>query len=146
MRPWDHAMQRVARSNRERFPNFSVPVPWFCLVWLREDEQMQASERFISEPLEPIGAAFDADAMARGEPGLPRRLRWRGEEIEILEVLRSWRDTGPCRHGSGERYLRKHWYEVRTASGAALRIYFERQPRGGRKAARWWLYSMLDRR
>ena len=107
---------------------------------------MRMSERFVSEPLEPIGAAFDTDAMARGEPGLPRRLRWRDEEIEILEVLRCWRDTGACRHGSGERYLRKHWYEVRTSLGVAMRIYFDRQPRGGRGAPRWWLYSTLDRR
>jgi hypothetical protein len=106
---------------------------------------MQASERFVSEPLEPIGAAFDTRAMARGEPGLPRRLRWRDQEFDVVEVLRSWRDTGPCRHGSGERYLRKHWYEVRTSSGLALQIYFDRQPRGGRRASRWWLYSLRDR-
>jgi len=79
--------------------------------------------------------------MAIGEPGLPGEFLWRGRTVRIVEVLRSWKETGPCRHGSGEQYVRKHWYEVVTASDGVMKIYFERQPRGGRKSARWWIYS-----
>jgi hypothetical protein len=25
-----------------------------------------------------------------------------------------------------------------------MKLYFERQPRGGRKAARWWLFSIRE--
>jgi phosphoribosylglycinamide formyltransferase-1 len=67
---------------------------------------------------------------------------WRGETLEVAAVLSSWRETGPCRHGSRELYVRKHWFEVATRTGATLRLYFDRQPRGRRGAARWWLFSL----
>lgn len=62
--------------------------------------------------------------MAAGEPGLPREFVWRGRTVRITAVLRTWRETGPCRHGSPERYVRKHWYEVATDSGGMMKIYF----------------------
>ncbi|MBN1268411.1 MAG: cytoplasmic protein [Kiritimatiellae bacterium] len=102
------------------------------------------TEEFISEPLEPDAATFDTARMASGEPGLPQSFTWRGRTIRIVEVRRSWKDTGPCHHGSGEKYLRKHWYEVATEADGVLRIYFERQARGKRGTARWWLYSMSE--
>jgi hypothetical protein len=102
----------------------------------------EATERFVSEAIMPVADTFDTARMATGEPGLPRAFVWRGETLEIAAVLRSWRDTGPCRHGSPEVYVRKHWFEVTTRTGAALRLYFDRQPRGGPGAARWWLFSI----
>jgi phosphoribosylglycinamide formyltransferase-1 len=99
------------------------------------------SECFIAEALEPLTGEVDTARMALGEPGLPAAFRWRGRRIEVLEVLRSWRETGPCSHGSRELYLRKHWFELATSCGR-VRIYFERQPRRGKKGHRWWLYSM----
>jgi hypothetical protein len=41
-------------------------------------------------------------------------------------------------------YVRKHWYEVATASDGTMKIYFDRQPRGGRKTPRWWLFSICE--
>jgi len=101
-------------------------------------------ERFVSEAVVPVAGTFDAGRMAAGEPGLPGVFQWRGRALEIAAVLRSWRDTGPCRHGSGELYVRKHWYEAVTRDGAVLKLYFDRQPRGGRIATRWWLYSIRE--
>jgi len=98
-------------------------------------------EEFISESFKPVVSTTEALPMAIGEPGLPGEFLWRGRTVRIVEVLRSWKETGPCRHGSGEQYVRKHWYEVVTASDGVMKIYFERQPRGGRKSARWWIYS-----
>ena len=49
---------------------------------------------------------------------------------------------GACKHGSGESYVRKHWFEVETTTGRKAVLYFERQPRGRNKTARWWLYSI----
>lgn len=102
------------------------------------------TERFISEPLIPVTRTCDTSRMAIGEPGLPRQFIWRGRTIEIAAVLRSWRETGRCRHGSAEKYVRKHWYEVATATDGTMKIYFDRHPRRGRKEARWWLFSMRD--
>jgi Domain of unknown function (DUF6504) len=100
------------------------------------------TEHFISEALEPVVATANTALMADGGPGLPREFRWRGRTIEIAALLRGWRETGPCRHGSGEMYVRKHWFEVMTTDQATLKIYFERQPRGSRKEPRWWLYTV----
>ena len=85
-----------------------------------------------------------ASSSAAGEPGLPRQFTWRGETIQVAAVLRTWRETGPCPFGGGETYVRKHWYEILTPAGGTMKIYFERQSRGGRKGARWWLYSMEE--
>jgi len=103
------------------------------------------TERFVSESLQPVVATADTSQMAGGGPGLPNRFRWRGRTIEVTKLLRSWRETGKCRHGSGEMYIRKHWFEVVTSERETLKIYFERQPRGSRKEPRWWLYTISTR-
>jgi phosphoribosylglycinamide formyltransferase-1 len=102
------------------------------------------SERFVSEAIQPLTETADTSCMAIGEPGLPREFLWRGRTVAVRRVLRSWRETGRCRHGSPEMYVRKHWYEVATVSHGIMKLYFERQSRGGRKAARWWLFSIRE--
>jgi hypothetical protein len=100
---------------------------------------------FISEAIRPDPATFATGRMAAGEPGLPRRFTWRGKPFEVDAVLRTWRETSPCHHGSAEQYVRKHCYEVRLTTGAVATIYFERQARSAReKCRRWWLLSLDD--
>ena len=99
-------------------------------------------EFFIGEPLVPVASTFDPDRMARGAPGLPGVFTWRGQTIRVAAVRREWRETGPCRHGSGEQYVRKHWFEVTDDAGRLLTIYFDRQARGRRKMERWHLFSL----
>lgn len=103
------------------------------------------TERFIGADLIPVTATSDTLRMAAGEPGLPREFRWGTETVTIVDVRRSWHDTGPCDHGSRERYVRKHWYEVETAEHGVLKIYFDRQPprRGHAKGSRWRLFSIV---
>jgi phosphoribosylglycinamide formyltransferase-1 len=102
------------------------------------------AERFVSEPIEPVVETCDTTRMSMGEPGLPRQFVWRGKLVEIVAVLRTWHDIGPCRHGSEDMYVRKHWYEVATRGDAIMKIYFDRQSRRGFKGARWWLFSIDD--
>ena len=99
-------------------------------------------ERLISEAIKPVIATCNTARMAAGESGLPEEFLWRGQTVKIVAVLRTWRETGKCRHGSDERYLRKHWFEVDTNSLGVMKIYFDRQPRGGSKGERWWLFSI----
>jgi len=100
-------------------------------------------EKFISETIKPLADTFDTAAMTRGEPGLPKTFIWRDNEYEVAEVLEAWKETGPCRSGSPELYLRKHWYKIRTADNMVMTIYFERQARSkSQSKARWWLYTI----
>jgi len=102
-------------------------------------------DEFICDPLMPDRTTFDADRMAAGEPGLPSRFSWRGEEVRVHTVVHTWKETGCCHHGSGERYVNKHWYEVETDRGT-MKVYFERKARGGAGGARWWLFSIAPAR
>jgi len=94
-------------------------------------------ERFVSEAIRPVVPTCDTSGMGVGEPGLPREFLWRGRTIEVVAILRTWRETGKCRHGSPEMYVRKHWIEVATIWVGTMKIYFDRQPRRGQKGARW---------
>jgi phosphoribosylglycinamide formyltransferase-1 len=98
-------------------------------------------EEFISEAIQPVSETIDLTRMINGEPGLPMQFRWRSEIVRITQVLSTWRETGPCHHGSGEQYVRKHWFEVSTDSGMKMKIYFERQSRSANNKKRWWLFS-----
>lgn len=99
---------------------------------------------FISEPIVPVAGSFDPAGMSRGEPGLPRRFRWRRREFVVAQELERGRTHGDCRHGSGERYVRRHTYRVRTEDGAILHLYFQRTVGRGRQSpkSRWWLHSI----
>ena len=78
--------------------------------------------------------------MAQGKPGLPSHFTWRKNQFAISEVLDEWKESGPCRNGSNESYLRKHWFRIRNNEGMEMKLYFERQPRS--KSRRWQLYSI----
>ena len=101
---------------------------------------------FVSETLTPIADSFDADMMARGEPGLPHQFRWRKENWQVAEILEGWREHGDCSNGSGERYVRKHVYRVRLTNGWVLRLCFQRSFGRGqfRMKSRWWVHSIED--
>lgn len=98
-------------------------------------------ERFVGGAIAPERGSYAVAAGAPGEPGLPMAFAWDGVDYEVLEVLEKWKDTGSCRHGSGERYVRKHWYRVRVTGGLEMKLYFERTARSGSKV-RWHLYSV----
>jgi phosphoribosylglycinamide formyltransferase-1 len=98
--------------------------------------------QLISEPLKAITGELSGWQSAAGEPLLPAKFIWRGAEYAVGEVLENWKETGACTHGSGERYVRKHWFRIRTANGEEMKIYFERRPRSARETKlRWWLYT-----
>jgi phosphoribosylglycinamide formyltransferase-1 len=101
-------------------------------------------EQFISEEIQPVRATMDTARMASGEPGLPGEFHWRGKAVRIEKVLRQWRETRPCRHGSGEQYLHKYWYEIRTNLGQDMKIYFLRPAKGNYKDSGWRLFSLKE--
>ncbi|HUB68446.1 MAG TPA: DUF6504 family protein [Candidatus Methylacidiphilales bacterium] len=102
------------------------------------------SVSFVSEPITPVEAGFDLSGMARGEPGLPHQFRWRKKAYTVTHVLEQGKEHGDCSNGSGERYVRRHVYLVRTAEGALFRLYFQRSFGRSRylKKRRWWVLSV----
>jgi len=98
---------------------------------------------FVSEVIMPVAGTANTAGMSRGGPGLPERFIWREAEYAVAEVLDTWKETGDCKSGSDERYVRKHWFRVRTTDGREMKIYFERQARSRReRKLRWWLYAV----
>ena len=104
---------------------------------------VSTKETFVGDAITSEDSSFSASSMAMGGPGLPRVFSWKGREYSVLEVLEQWKEAGDCRHGSGERYVRKHWFRIRTSQGLEMRIYFERQKRSS-GGSRWRLYSVRD--
>ncbi len=100
-------------------------------------------ESFVGGAIIPEEMSFSASTMATGAPGLPTGFLWKGRRFSVVELLEAWKESGPCRHGSGERYVRKHWFRVRTGEGLEMKLYFERQARSS-GGSRWRLYSVVS--
>jgi len=98
-------------------------------------------ETFIGEAITPEETSFSVESMAKGQPGLPKEFSWKGQRFSVLAVVEEWKECGDCRHGSGERYVRKHWFRIRTTEDLEMKIYFERQRRSS-GGSRWRLYSI----
>lgn len=106
---------------------------------------MDAHERFVGETIEPVAGTFDPRGMARGEPGVPRRFRWRGEEHEVAAVLETSKTTGDCTHGSREQYVTKNWFRVRTTAGVEMKLSFDRRAKTPKELrSAWCLHSVTE--
>jgi hypothetical protein len=102
-----------------------------------------SQQEFVSEEMTPVAGTGDAAAMSRGEPGLPGRFTWRGVEYRVVGLAKQWKTSGPCRSGSPEMYLRRHWYRIVTDPPAVMTVYCERQARSRRSAkSRWFIYTV----
>ena len=100
-------------------------------------------QSYIGEGITPEDESFSVSPMAMGKPGLPRKFSWKDKTLSVLEVLEEWKEAGDCHHGSGERYVRKHWFRVMTTENLEMKIYFERQRRSS-GGSRWRLYSIRE--
>jgi hypothetical protein len=108
----------------------------------RRDRPVKGS--LISEAIEPLWEEEANRPFLAGEPILPARFRWRGEEYRIEEVLETWKEYSSGSRQMPDRYLRKHWFHVRTGDGSHMKIYFERSARSkGTERARWWLFTVV---
>jgi Family of unknown function (DUF6504) len=94
--------------------------------------------RFASAPLTPAGEGFITTADGSAPP-VPSAFSWKEGEFRIVAVLRSWRSTKTDR---SDTYLKRHWFELQTTSGAKIVVYYDREARRNR----WWLYTIEDER
>lgn len=98
----------------------------------------------ISEPITPKSGTFDTAGMGRGEPGLPESFEWRGQSLDIVEVIQTWKKSSrEGGHAQGDLYLRRHYYELRMSNDTVWTVYFIRQaPKSGNPKSRWFLYTI----
>lgn len=97
--------------------------------------------RLVSEAIAPHTGTFATEGMAAGEPGVPGKFDWSGTTYTVTAVLERNKSTGPCTHGSGERYVRKHWYRVTVSPGeVTMHLYCMRRAAPGKR--RWFLYGI----
>jgi len=96
---------------------------------------------FVSSAIQPVGD-FDAARMQFGEPGIPEKFRWQKLDYTVAGVLESAREYDDCKHGSGERYMRRHGFRLGMADGTIWNVVFQRTFGKTRFKARWWLRSI----
>ena len=96
------------------------------------------SRTFVGKPLVPAGEGFVTPASGN-EPPVPREFRWGDRTLTVTAVVRAWRST---RSDRGDTYLKRHWFELETACGLKIEVYYDREARA--KAARWWLYTIQE--
>ena len=94
------------------------------------------NRRFVSAPLTPSGDGFITAADGSAPP-VPTAFQWKEGEFRINAVLRSWRSTKTDR---GDTYLKRHWFELQTAQGATIEVYYDRESRH----SPWWLYTIAE--
>ena len=119
----------------------STPITTHNRMKTATESAASIKETFMGEGIKPETSSFSTDSMANGKPGLPRSFLWKGQSYPVLEILEEWKEAGNCSHGSGEHYVRKHWFRIRTTANLEMRIYFERQKRSS-GGSRWRLYSI----
>ncbi len=113
------------------------------------------SSRFIEEPIEVI---FKMKPTLEKKPGCPDGFIWRGETHQITEILSEWHDyrrRGRMAHnmtpphaevasGRGSWGVGRDYFQIRTKSGRAFEIYYDRAPRNAdRRKGQWFLYREI---
>ena len=70
---------------------------------------------------------------------------WRGTDYKIAAIVETWKTVGACTSGGDEKYVRRHYYRVRTTIGETMTLYCDRQPPRGKSKTkgRWVLYTMM---
>lgn len=112
---------------------------------MTEKSHIHPGETFIGEPVVPKPGTFDTSLMATGIPGIPHEFTWQGSDYKIAVILEMWKTVGPCTSGANEKYVRRHYYRIKTTSGDTMVLYCDRHAARGKNPLknRWVLYSIL---
>ncbi len=96
---------------------------------------------FVSGPISPLAGTFDTSGMAGGAPGIPEGFVRNGRTTRITEILGGWKLARP-EPGSGELYVRRHYYRLRMDDGDTWVVYCLRGSTGVRTSPhRWFLHK-----
>jgi len=106
---------------------------------------METNGAIIGEPIEPEPGSFDTRWMARGQPGVPGRFKWRGKDYTVARVVKTWRSLGPCESGADETYVRGHFYRVLTTTDEVMVLHCSRfWGRGREKVKGRWTVCAVE--
>lgn len=94
--------------------------------------------KFVSRPIKPEGSQF-LSMPTGNEPPVPHAFLWENRTLQVARVIRTWRSSKIDR---GDSYLKRHWFELTTADGATIEVYYDREARRG--APQWWLYAIEE--
>ena len=108
------------------------------------DPTPEPRPELISEPITPTPGTFDTADMGKALPGLPTEFTWRDKTYRVGILLEKWKTSGPeIGRLGGEKYLRRHYFRVRTTDQSVMTIYCERNTKNrNRPKARWFLYTL----
>ena len=111
---------------------------------MSDGSEHNAHESFVSEPVIPKPGTFDTSIMATGAPGLPHQFTWRKTEYTVAAILETWKTVGPCTSGGDEKYVRRHYYRIKTTTGEVMTLYCDRHAARGKSPTknRWVLYTV----
>lgn len=102
----------------------------------------RTGSEFVSEPIRPLSGTFEAVVMAQGSPGLPEGFVRKGQTVIIGRSLGAWKQARP-EPGSGELYVRRHYYRLRMDDGTTWVVYCLRgSTRPGSGGQRWFLHTV----
>lgn len=114
-------------------------------------------KRFIGEK---ITVRFSKNFILEKDPPCPKAIQWRGEEIQIEQLIHQWRDFS--RSGNDSRNMRethlnrakkkgswgvgKIFFEVEDVFGRYLVIYYDRAPKNtSDRKGQWTLFSITEK-
>jgi hypothetical protein len=111
-----------------------------------EDSSADPHPELVSEQIRPTPGRFDAADLGKALPGLPAEFTWRDRTYRVGILLEKWKVSGPeVGRLGGEKYLRRHYFRVRTTDGHIMVIYCERHTKNRcQPKARWWLYTVQE--
>ena len=93
-------------------------------------ETLAIAQPALTTQVQKLEAEFNAQLFVRTTRGVTL--------TEVGRVVEQWKGHGEDR---GDTYVRRHWYDIVTTSGLAMRVYFDRNPgRSRRPERRWWVF------
>lgn len=101
---------------------------------------------------EGITVEFDRAPLASKRPHCPDRFVWREETLDVVELVREWRDyrrKGRMARNMQPQHLERaaltgswgvgrFYFRVRVADGRVFDIYYDRAPKGQKQREGSW--------
>ena len=97
---------------------------------------------FISEPIKVDTDSMSTETLAKGAPACPQKFWWHEKEYRVEKLLDSWRKITPeGGRKDAEKYVRSHYFKIKTTRNEIMTIYCDRKITRKRKTG-WGLFTI----